>query len=282
MSLRFIYAGLGALMLTANVFAVEVPEASKHDSRLRIATYSPDQVYRINIVLGVGTRILLGQDEQIKSAAPGFGADCKDDAFDWCIVANPGTNEIYVKAKSRAKKPNNLEVTTNKRVYSFDFVLNENFDRDTDAMFRVTFKYPDEIKKVESETASQLALNEKLSARSRPRNFEYKKEVIAGSDGIDPSAAYDDGRFTYFTFAGNKQIPAAFVIESDGKETIAAHHIEGTNNDTLVVHRIAKRFVLRLENQVVGIWNESFDQVGVGAQDGVTVDGLKRVTRSQP
>lgn len=261
--------------------AVEVPTPSKKDARLREVMYSPDQVYKINIILGVGTRIMLGKDEQIKTSAPGFGADCKDDAMDWCIVANVGANEIYVKAKSKAKEANNLEVTTDKRVYSFDFVLDEKFKRDVDGMFRVTFNYPEEAKKVNVEAVAAAVVQERLEAKNKPRNWNYAKEALAGSDGIDPAMAYDDGRFTYFKFAGNKQMPAVFVVESNGKEAIAATHVEGEANDTLVVHRVAKRFVLRLENQVVGIWNDSYDQLGVTAPDGVTVEGLKRVVRGQ-
>jgi type IV secretion system protein VirB9 len=271
-------SSLGVLLAGA-CHAVEIPMPSKKDTRLREVMYSPDEVYRINIILGVGTRIILGKDEQIKTAAPGFGADCKDEAKDWCIVANVGANEIYVKAKSKAKEANNLEVTTDKRVYSFDFVLNEKFKRDIDGMFRVTFNYPDEAKKINVEGGA-AAVKERLDVK-KPRNWNYAKEALPGSEGIDPAMAYDDGRFTYFKFAGNKQMPAVFVVEANGKEANAATHVEGPANDTLVVHRVAKRFVLRLENQVVGIWNDSFDQAGVTAPDGMTVDGLKRVVKVQ-
>jgi type IV secretion system protein VirB9 len=243
--------------------------------------YSADEVYKINIILGVGTRILLGKDEKIMAAAPGFGADCKDESLDWCIVSNVGANEIYVKAKSKATDANNLEVTTDKRVYSFDFVLNKDFKRDVDGMFRVTFKYPEEAKKVDQEAIAAAVVQERLDAKNKPRNWNYAKEALPGSEGIDPSMAYDDGRFTYFKFAGNKQMPSVFVVEADGKEAHVATHVEGEANDTLVVHRVAKRFVLRLQNQVIGIWNDSFDQLGVTAPDGVTVEGLKRVTRGQ-
>lgn len=261
--------------------AVEVPTPSKKDARLREVMYAPDQVYRINMILGVGTRILLGKDEKIKSAAPGFGADCKDEAMAWCIVADVGSNEIYVKPKSRATEPNNLEVTTDKRVYSFDFVLNKDFKRDVDGMFRVTFLYPEEAKKVDKEAEAAAVVQERLEAKNKPRNWNYAKEVLPGADGIEPVMAYDDGRFTYFKFKGNKEMPEVFTVEEGGAEAQAATHVEGDAKDTLVVHRIAKRFVLRLGKQVVGIWNDGYGDPGVTAPDGVTVEGLKRVVRGQ-
>ena len=274
---------LGGLMLAAagSASAAEVPAVSKRDSRLREVMYSPDQVYRINIILGVGTRILLGKDEKIKASAPGFGADCKDEAMDWCIVSDVGANEIYVKAKSRAKDPNNLEVTTDKRVYSFDFVLNKDFKRDVDGMFRVTFLYPEETKKVDQEAVAAAVVQERLDTKNKPRNWNYAKQALPGSDGIDPTMAYDDGRFTYFKFSGNKEMPEVFAVEEGGAEAQVATHVEGESKDTLVVHRVAKRFVLRLGKRVVGVWNDGYGETGVTAPDGVTVEGLKRVMRGQ-
>jgi type IV secretion system protein VirB9 len=223
----------------------------------------------------------LAKDEKIKSAAPGFGADCKDDAMDWCIVADVGANEIYVKAKSRAKEPNNLEVTTDKRVYSFDFVLDKNFKRDVDGMFRVTFVYPEEAKKVDKEAVAAALVQERLDGKTKPRNWNYAKEALPGSEGIDPVMAYDDGRFTYIKFKGNQEMPDVKAVDASGAESQVDSHIEGESKDTLVVHRVAKRLVLRLGKQVVGIWNDGFGDPGVTAPDGVTVEGLKRVVRGQ-
>jgi type IV secretion system protein VirB9 len=52
-------------------------------------------------------------------------------------------------------------------------------------------------------------------------------------------------------------------------------------NDTIVVHEVAKRFVLRLGDEVVGIWNDAYDMDGVPPSDGTTVYGVRRVLRSQ-
>ena len=50
--------------------------------------------------------------------------------------------------------------------------------------------------------------------------------------------------------------------------------------DVIVVHEVARRFVLRLGDEVVGLWNDAFDVDGVPPADGTTVTGVKRVLRS--
>nr|WP_249206024.1 MULTISPECIES: hypothetical protein [Burkholderia] len=51
-------------------------------------------------------------------------------------------------------------------------------------------------------------------------------------------------------------------------------------DDVIVVHEVARRFVLRLGKEVVGLWNDAFDVDGVPPADGTTVSGVKRVLRS--
>ena len=61
-----------------------------------------------------------------------------------------------------------------------------------------------------------------------------------------------------------------------GEETRINFHMQ---DDLAVVQRTGRRFVLRLGEAVVGIWNEDFDETGVASKDGVTVSGLRRVVR---
>ncbi len=219
---------------------------------------------------------MLARDEKIKAAAPGFGADCLQKEHDWCIVANVGDSDVYVKAKSGAKEPNNLELTTDKRVYSFDFVVDPAFKRETDAMFRVTFKYPADEAQAKQAINSKAALADKLEEMNKPKNWNYTMQVLKGSDIIAPSRVYDDGRFVYLTFPNNRLMPEVFIVEDDKSESLPTSHVE---KDTLVVHRVYKRLVLRRDNAVVGIWNEGYDPDGLPPSDGTTIDGLKRVMR---
>lgn len=267
-----------AISFISEALSAETPIPGKADSRLREIEYKLDQVTTINILKGVGTRIMLARDEKIVAAAPGFGSDCNEKTHNWCIVANIDESDVYVKAKSGALEPNNLEVTTNKRVYSFDFILNPDFKRDRDAMFRVTFKYPADEIKAKAETQSKASLEAKLEEENKPKNWNYTMQVLPGADIIAPSRVFDDGNFMRLTFPNNRQMPEVFVIEPDGSESIPSSHVE---KDTIVVHRIYKKLVLRLGNSVVGVWNESFDPDGTALVDGTTVKSLKRINRGQ-
>jgi len=262
--------------------------ASGLDQRIKKIAYNVDQVFTVNIVRGVGTHILLNDDERIVKAAPGFGADCKDVNHDWCIVANVGENSIFVKAKSGAEDANNLEVVTTKRLYTFDFVIPKKPNREKDSVFRISFKYPDEKKspvlsadqimaalQIEQEIKKE-EINKKMAVSNKPVNWNYSKENIGDSEAISPSMTYDDGRFTYLRFDGNRAMPEVFAIDSQGNESTVTTHIEGDANDTLVIHKVWKHFVLRAGRQVVGIWNENYDLEGVTSPNGVTVQGVKR------
>jgi type IV secretion system protein VirB9 len=103
-------------------------------------------------------------------------------------------------------------------------------------------------------------------------------EVMPHSDDIAPTAAWDDGRFTYIRIPNNRRMPAIFRVADDGTESVVDKHVVG---DTVVVHEIAKCFVLRLADEVVGIWNDAYDMDGVPPRDGTTARGVKRVLRSQ-
>ena len=49
--------------------------------------------------------------------------------------------------------------------------------------------------------------------------------------------------------------------------------------DLAVVQRMGRRFVLRLGDAVVGIWNDAYDKTGVSAIEGTTVSGITRTLR---
>ena len=91
-----------------------------------------------------------------------------------------------------------------------------------------------------------------------------------------PSLVFDDGRFTYFQFPGNREVPSIFVISADGEEGRVNYHMDG---DLAVVQRTSRRFVLRLGKAVVGVWNDAFDAEGVPPRAGTTSEQLRRPVR---
>ena len=261
---------VGLLVLSQVARAYDLPGWSD-DSRVRQIVYAPDAVVRIQAQRGFATHIALDPHEQIQVVAPG-------DRDGWQVVANRGDHDVYLKPQLAAHD-SNLEIRTDKRSYSFDLVvlpLKAKFGNG-DKMYRVTFVYPDEVKaQTHAETDAELVA-QRLGQPSVVRNTRYSMQVMPRSDDIAPTAAWDDGRFTYIRIPNNRRIPAIFRVAEDGTESVVDRHME---DDVIVVHEVAKRFVLRLGDEVVGIWNDAYDMDGVPPRDGTTVTGVKRVLRS--
>lgn len=280
-----------------------LPPSNGADARIRSVVYKPNDVYKITVQRGTVTRILLGEGEQIaeRGAASGFPANCEEDRNAWCITADAGSNQIWVKPKDKATH-NNLEVRTNKRDYSFDFSVLKNptgssrgSSLNKQPMFRVVFEYPqDELIKAERDKALQyaqhqaefneqhqlsefLVLQHRLSTNAPlPRNWNYRQSANNRGKAFIPEMVFDDGRFTYFRFKGNTDIPTIFIDGADGEEKVN-FHISKDDPKLLVAEALAKKFVLRQGKAVVSVFNEAYNPVGVAPQDGTTVEGVERV-----
>jgi type IV secretion system protein VirB9 len=261
---------VGLMVLGQVARAYDLPGWSD-DSRVRQIVYAPDTVVRIQAQRGFATHIALDPHEQIQVVAPG-------DRDGWQVVANRGDHDVYLKPQLAAHD-SNLEIRTDRRSYSFDLVvlpLKAKFGNG-DEMYRVTFVYQEEAKaQAHAETDAELVA-QRMGQQPVVRNTRYSMQVMPHSDDIAPTAAWDDGRFTYIRIPNNRRIPAIFRVADDGTESVVDRHME---DDTIVVHEVAKRFVLRLGDEVVGIWNDAYDMDGVPAHDGTTVTGVKRVLRS--
>lgn len=301
--LRFA-ARLGAAAIALSVAAsaapgAELPVASERDARLRYVHYVRDQVTVIHVRRGSVTRIMLEAGERIVVAATGFSADCAKAELEWCVRADVGTNQIWVKPKENASF-NNLELHTDRRDYSFEFRVlpdaqNGRSGKTTPAalqaepMFRVMFQYP-----MATPVSAMLAAGvpgraaggresdpgaHEAANTPQPRNWSYSMQVMADSQDLAPRLVFDDGRFTYFQFPGNREIPSIFYRSTDGEEGRVNFHMRG---DLAVVERTARQFVLRLGKAVVGIWNEQYDAEGTPPVSGTTVPDLVRTVKPIP
>lgn len=289
------------LCSAASSQAAEVPAPGDGDQRVRYVTYHKDEVTKVTVRRGVVTRIVLGDDERIVIAGSGFLADCAKPEAEWCIRADVGTNQVWVKPKDQATH-NNLEIRTDKRDYSLEFTVvgDDRMGRKQHAeqgkrghdepMYRVIFRHPLIPPTPATMTAIQASAHRAKQAREKtdllterlnsfvpePRNWSYSMEVLPGGDDIAPALVFDDGRFTYFQFLPNREIPAIFYFSPLGEETRINFHME---KDLAVVQRMGRRFVLRLGEAVVGIWNEAYDKTGVPAIEGTTISGITRTLR---
>jgi len=240
------------------------------DFRIRSIGYRPDSVITVPVSRGIVTRIVLEPGEKIIAAATGVPSKCETEHLLWCVVANVDANEIWVKPKAGAGS-NNLELKTDRRDYSFELTVG------AAKTFRVVLTYP-KPPAARDETAPEgaaLVAARIAAAVPRAKNTAYTIEANKRGRDIRPRAVFDDGRFTYFRFPGNSELPTIFVIGADGKEARTNFSMQG---DDMVVQRLGRKFVLRLGKSVVSVWNERFDQVGETPMDGATVPGVTRET----
>jgi type IV secretion system protein VirB9 len=279
--------GFAALCGTARA----APEAA--DPRLREVVYDPRAVVTVPVKRGVVTLVVLDADESISEVAAGLGGDCTKAEAAWCVAAQPGGRNIFVKAKSSASAANTLAVVTDRRTHYFRFVVLADGDPKP-PVYRLVVKAP-----ARAAPAPRLALRdaaplvalpavplppppqqvvaERLQAKPQVLNTQYSIAEGTGSQDIVPTLVYDDGRFTYLRFPGNREVPAVFHVLGDGSETLVNARME---DDLLVVDRVSRRLMLRAGSAVVGLWNEAFDLDGKPPGDGTTVPGVQRVLKA--
>ncbi len=292
-------SALALVLLCAQAGAAQTPQPVGGDPQVRYAVYRPDEVTVITVQRGAVTRIVLASDEKIlrDGTATGFPADCAKAELEWCMHAEPGSNQVLVKPKDGATH-NNLELRTDKRDYSFRFeVANDAPKRGApshaydNVVYRVSFRYPQAPRTQQLEqllhTASSLpkapvdADAVIQAARPQPRNWRYSMQVLPGADDIVPAIVFDDGRFTYFQFPANRELPTIYYVAPAGEEARVNFHIDAHDSGLAVVERMGRRFVLRLGGATIGVWNDAFDSYGVPPKDGTTVDGLVRAVRKE-
>lgn len=291
MKRRALFGTLLAGVLTALAgHAADIPGA---DPRLREVQYDPRAVVTVPVKRGVVTLVVLDADESITEVAAGLGGDCAKPDAAWCVAAQPGGRNLFVKAKSTAGAPNNLAVVTDRRTHSFRFVVLADNDPKP-PVYRLV------VKAAAAPTAGRLALRdtaplvalpavplapspqevitERLQAKPQVMNSRYSIAEGKGSEDIVPTLVFDDGRFTYIRFPGNREVPAVFHVLGDGSETLVNARME---EDLLVVDRVSRRLMLRSGSAVVGVWNEAFDLDGVPPDRGTTVPGVQRVLKAE-
>ena len=301
-----VVAAAAMSILTSTPFAATAPDVQAGDPRLREVQYDPRAVVTVPVKRGVVTLVVLDADETISEVAAGLGGDCNKAESAWCIAAQPGGRHLFVKAKSSAAAPNNLAVVTDRRSHSFRFVVLADGDPKP-PVYRINVK----AAPVRSAAPSRLALRdtaplftvpaltgllpalppppspqelvaERLQAKPQLRNSNYALAEGKGSEDIVPTLVFDDGRFTYFRFSGNRELPAVFHVLGDGSETLVNARME---DDLLVVDRVSRRLMLRAGSAVVGIWNEGFDLDGVlpanSSGASTTVQGVERTLKAE-
>ncbi len=236
--------------------AEKVDKAEKADlSRVERVIYAENKVVRVAGIIEQPFLIELRNDELIDDVAGGSIAG-------WDV--HKKGNRLFIRALPQAKATT-LLVTAGNRSYVFD-LLPKKATPEALAQRRskIVFDYP----------APAGAVPPPLPGRNDFRNDNYSMQVVAEGADIRPREVYDDGRFTWFKFPNNQEVPAIYRSELNSREEILVNsHRDG---DYIVVQALAPLWNLRLAESMVGIFNESYNAQGVAPVNGTTVYGLSR------
>ena len=264
--------------LPSPAFALETPRSAAQDSRIRFVDYQPYNITKVVGTLRSSVQIEFAADEEIAHVALG-------NSVAWEVA--PAGNILFLKPREPHPATNLQVVTTRRdgRKRSYQFELAINGGALTESYFVVRFAYPeDEAERRRLETglrrsaAEAGAIDDTFAAHAQfgPRNWRYSAQ---GSPALDPETVYDDGKETTLRFAGNREVPAVYLVGSDGTESLVPKDVRG---ELVVVHAVGRELRLRRGLEVLCIFNEAYDGVGVNYRTNTTSPGVVRTSRRSP
>ena len=80
---------------------------------------------------------------------------------------------------------------------------------------------------------------------------------MSGDTDIAPLHVWDDGTFTHFKFAEHLDLPVIYMADGDGQESMVDRHSMGEDSTIVVVHKVHDRWILRLGDRALAIYNEA-------------------------
>lgn len=233
------------LGVDVKIYADSVPMRGSADSRIRTVLYSPDEVVRLYGFAGYHLDLEFASDESFVGLSAGDPEAVSYSAHENVLTLRP-------KAASSLM---NLTVSTNKHRYYFEYTIASHPPGrfGDEVMYAVRFMYPANPNLKESLTPEQrVARDLSLAQRNKPRNVDY---WFCGNNSIKPIAASDDGVHTRLTFAAKAELPAIFVNNDDGSESLLNFNMD---EGDVVIHRVAPRFIVRRGRLTGCIVNKHF------------------------
>ena len=266
---RWAGAAIVSLMLQS-VWALEPAiepggATSDHDTRLRWMLYDADRVYRLRGYVGFQIDLQFESGESFV----GVGAGDLDG-----IAYAAQDNHLFIKPKAPRVRTN-LTVLTTRRCYHFDYEVLSAAPPEGPAaelVYSLRFTYPSEPSNAaDAEAAAMRELR-------RPSDASNRDYWFCGSPSLQPSAAFDDGVRTYLRFSPRSELPALFVRNDDGSESLLNFSLE---EGQVVIHRVAERLVVRRGLLRGCIVNRSFVGGGRELQSGTVSAEVERATRGR-
>jgi type IV secretion system protein VirB9 len=249
-------AGGNALVSAAGMHA---------DSRLRTMSYDADRIYHLRGYVGYQIDLEFESGE----AFVGLGAG---DVEGLTFAAQD--NHLFIKPKA-AKVRTNLTVLTTRRSYHFEYEVASAAGPQTaepELIYTLRFAYPPPPPPATvAEASAEHELGRTDAAAPVNRDYWY-----CGSATLLPLAAFDDGIHTHLRFNPRGELPALFVRNDDGSESLLNFSVQ---QGEVVIHRVARQFVVRRGRLRGCIVNKSFDGTGHELQSGTVTSEIERATR---
>ncbi|AYM09110.1 P-type conjugative transfer protein VirB9 [Agrobacterium tumefaciens] len=261
--------------------ALEIPHGAPQDSRVRFIDYQPYNITRVVGTLRSSVQIEFATDEEIAHVALG-------NSVAWEVA--PAGNILFLKPRENQPVTNISVVTTRRdgstRSYQMELTVRDgSVEAGQNTYFYVKYRYPaDEAKRRREEAAARAMATQageagrvlSLHEAYGPRNWQYSAQ---GSRALEPQAIYDNGKITTFAFIGNQEMPAIYIENSDGSESLVPKSVDG---NLVLVHATSRKFILRRGGDVLCVFNEAYDRVGINPATNTTSPSVERVVKAAP
>ncbi|MFC0809479.1 P-type conjugative transfer protein VirB9 [Ensifer sp. P24N7] len=275
-------AAILALLLagsTSSALALEIPRGASQDSRVRFVDYQPYNITRIIGSLRSSVQVEFAPDEEIAHVALG-------NSVAWEVA--PAGNILFLKPRENQPVTNISVVTTRRdgstRSYQMELTVRDgSVAVGQNTYFYVKFRYPgDEAELRRRQAAARALANQAKEADNvlalheafGPRNWRYSAQ---GAQALEPQSVYDNGKVTTFAFVGNQEMPAIYMENSDGSESLVPKSVDG---NLVMVHAISRKFILRRGKDVLCVFNEAYDRVGINPDTNTTSPSVERVVKA--
>ncbi|WP_339073483.1 P-type conjugative transfer protein VirB9 [Sinorhizobium meliloti] len=272
---------IATLLLTAaapTALALEIPRGATQDSRVRFVDYQPYNITRIIGSLRSSVQVEFAPDEEIAHVALG-------NSVAWEVA--PAGNILFLKPRENQPVTNISVVTTRRdgstRSYQMELTVRDGkVEVGQNTYFYVKYRYPAD----EAERRRQAAAARAIAAQAKeadnvlaiheaygPRNWRYSAQ---GAQALEPQSVYDNGKVTTFAFVGNQEMPAIYIENSEGSESLVPKSVDG---NLVLVHAISRKFILRRGGDVLCVFNEAYDRVGINPDTNTTSPSVERIVR---
>src|SRR6516225_5192466 len=191
------------------------------DARIRVLIYAADEVYRLKGYVGYQIDLEFENGESFV----GLGTGDLDS-----LTFASQDNHLFLKPRAGGADTN-LTVLTTRRTYHFDYSTSERRPDPAfgDVIYVLRFIYPQQ-NGGRAATAVEHELATAPEARIHNLSYDYR-----GSPQLKPVSAWDDGIQTRLRFDSHEELPAIFVRNDDGSESLLNFTV-GVGD--LIVHRV--------------------------------------------